>query len=234
MKTCIALVVALLIVGTGAYPQERTAATEPLVDFAAFAEDEQLEINEWSMTIKEQLNDHSVEELITIMNDFYKMEPIKEQNVHATNLIWKNSHKGRNFVESFNLIVPNDSDIRTEVVYSLKGEGTSFIEQEAMESLQQIKSRFFSKNVTIFSCLKAEYSGIMNDVLVYKKFKQRFAVTTIEEVNENGWISRSGSTNKWSQSIPLLNEEMNVQFASRTLGGRTNITIGTPIITAEY
>ena len=149
-------------------------------------------------------------------------------------MTWKKSNEEQTLVESFTLIEPIDGKISAEMVYSISGQGTATLDQTLKKRKDIVKSRLFSKNVTIFSCLKAHSSDIIDDVLVYQNFKNVFNIVTIDEVTENGWTSRSGHSSQWGQSLPVLNEEMNVQFASRTLGGKTNITIGTPIITAEY
>lgn len=88
------------------------------------------------------------------------------------------------------------------MVYAIGGQGTPFRTSAIIIFTEGSKSRLFSKTATIFSCLKANYNGIINDVLVYQEFKEAFNVTTIDEVDEEGWTSRSGHTTEWGQSIP--------------------------------
>ncbi|MCA0971014.1 YwmB family TATA-box binding protein [Halobacillus litoralis] len=231
MKTLLAVVGALVIFGTGVYPQERADQSQ-LEQFAAFAEDEQLEVTSWTVTMKESIQQTKSEEWVTKASSFYKSEPILEKMANADKLTWQN--KSGQVTETLSLIIPVDSNNSVERVYALNGKGTASLSQKVEERKNLAKSRLFSKNVTIFSCLKSEKNGIIDDVLMYEKFRDVFNVETINEVTDNGWTSWSGHSKKWGQSLPILNDEMNVQFASRILGGRTNVTIGTPIITAEY
>lgn len=230
MKTLISIIGALVVL-SGVYPQERAEQSQ-LKQFAAFAEGEQLHVTEWSLTMKEPLQSGKEEKWIKEASSLLKSDPIVEETIHAKKLTWQKETDDR--TEEIILILPNDPINSAERVYGIEGEGIASLSQNSIKRDSSVKSRLFSKNVTIFSCIKSETNGIIDDVLVYKKFKEAFDVVTINEVNDNGWTSMSGHSKKWDQSLPVLNEEMNVQFASRTLGGRTNVTIGTPIITAEY
>ncbi|MBN8235011.1 YwmB family TATA-box binding protein [Halobacillus kuroshimensis] len=234
-KNILAGVLAAAIVGTGAYPQEMTQEQEPLMMFASFAEDKQLNVEEWTMMMKRKVPaEQSGEIMERILEQGQHQEVSHEETAQAEKWIVTNRHKNKKIVETYSMISPRNMKNKAELVYSIQGEGTSSLTQDLFLSVEDVKSRYFSKSATIFSCLKAVSNGIIDDVLVYKKFKDTLDVATIDEIDENGWTSRSGWTDKWAQSIPSGKQSMNVQFATRTLGGETNITIGTPIITAEY
>ncbi|MFD2922949.1 YwmB family TATA-box binding protein [Halobacillus naozhouensis] len=224
---------------TGVHPQEtvgKQSDITPLLELAAFAEDEQLDVTEYKVVLKESINTDKVEQAIQQIKAYVSNnQMIEEETNLARKIIFTNGQKNSDFIERFTVIIPRDETISSEVVYSLTTGGTQTLTtQETMQQISQIKKRFFSKNVTLYTCLKAEDGGIIDDVLIYQKFKKAFNITTIEAATEQSWTSRSGYTSRWSQAIPLPNGAMNVQFATRTLGGRTIVTIGTPIITAEY
>lgn len=236
MKIMFAGIIALLIIGTGAYPQEMTEIQEVIMEFSSFAADKQLDVNEWTITMKEKTTPEEAERIKADMTMLFEQPIIqKEIMTNATKYTITDSQKNKNFVETYILIYPTNKKSSTEMVYTVQGQGKPSLSKHDTKIVNKVKSRFFSKNVTIFSCLKATYSGIMNDVLVYEKFEQAFNITTINEIDdENGWTSRSGYTNQWGHTLPVGDQTVNVQFATRTLGGETTITIGTPIITAEY
>ncbi|MCA1020929.1 YwmB family TATA-box binding protein [Halobacillus litoralis] len=234
-KNIFAGVLAAAIVGTGAYPQEMTQAEEPLMMFASFAADKQLNVEEWTMTMKRKVSPEQTGEMMEqILDQGQHPEVSREETAQAEKWIVTNRHKKEKIVETYSVISPRNMKNKVELVYTIQGEGTSSLTQDLFHRVEDVKSRYFSKTATIFSCLKAVSNGIIDDVLVYQKFKETFDVATIDEIDENGWTSRSGRSEKWDQSIPSGKQSMNVQFATRTLGGETNITIGTPIITAEY
>ncbi|KHE68448.1 YwmB family TATA-box binding protein [Halobacillus sp. BBL2006] len=236
MKITGTVLIAIIIFLLGAYPQEMSANRQTTVEkFAAFAEDEQLTVRDWSVTIKQSLDRKDLVDQKNEIISFFSNPDVKlEESTNSLKFIIKDTQKNSETNESFILVVPKNESMKAEMVYVARGRGTSSMSPENMSKPLDVKSRFFKENVTIFSCIKAESSGIIDDVLVYQKFKQTFNILTIDKVIERGWSSRTGYTNQWGQALPAAGDSMNVQFASRTLGGKTNITIGTPIITAEY
>ncbi|WP_079528261.1 YwmB family TATA-box binding protein [Halobacillus hunanensis] len=224
---------------SGVHPQE-TAGEQtdisPLLELAAFAEGEQLHVTEYKVVLKESINIDEAEQVIQQIKAYVSEDQVIEEETNlARKKTFTNGQKSSDFIEHFTVITPRDETISTELVYSLTTGGTQTLTtQEIMQQINQIQKRFFSENVTLYTCLKAEDGGIIDDVLIYQKFKKAFNITTIEAATEQRWTSRSGYTSRWNQAIPLPNGAMNVQFATRTLGGRTIVTIGTPIITAEY
>ncbi|MFZ0370232.1 MAG: YwmB family TATA-box binding protein [Halobacillus sp.] len=234
MKSLLAGITVLIMVCTGAYSQELTAKT-PIENFAAFAENEQLDVKEWSITLKETISRSDSLLLEKKISESYRTAEVSyEDQENANKIILKDGLINKEFDESYSIILPKNKDEKAELVYYIAGKGTISLTPEVKDRIRETEKRYFSKNVLIFSCLKAESSGIIDDVLVYKKFKQTFDIKPLDQVAEKDWTSSSGYTEKWGQAIPTAGGKMNVQFATRTLGGRTNITIGTPIITAEY
>ncbi|WP_171051754.1 YwmB family TATA-box binding protein [Alteribacter natronophilus] len=65
-----------------------------------------------------------------------------------------------------------------------------------------------------------------------------FSAKIIEHLTEPSFVSLSANTPLWDNGIETGGETMNLQIALRAtqdgLGGKTTVTIGTPIITAEY
>ncbi|WP_226581397.1 YwmB family TATA-box binding protein [Halobacillus litoralis] len=235
VKSIFAGIIALLILSAGAYPQEMTGDVEPLMKFASFAVDKQLTVNEWTITMKQKISWSEAEEKKRrILSSFVNPVIETDQSMQADKYIVTDRQKNEEIVETYTMVSPKNSKSKIEMVYTIKGQGTPPLAKELSLQLNDVKSRLFGESVTIFTCLKASKNGMIDDVLVYKKFKEAYNVATIDEVDEKGWTSRSGITKEWGQSIPLGEQLMNVQFSTRTLGGETTITIGTPIITAEY
>ncbi|UOQ94948.1 YwmB family TATA-box binding protein [Halobacillus shinanisalinarum] len=238
MKILMTCLLSLTILA-GVHPQETAKGhidLSPLLELEAFAEDEQLDIREYKIVLKESIKTANVEEMKQQINEYLPHANVIEEDSNlARKFIFTNGQKNSNFTETFTVIVPKDKTVSSDVVYSLTAGGTQGLaQQQIKQQINELKSRIFSKDVTLYTCLKAEAGGIIDDVLIYQKFKKALNITTIEAATEESWTSRSGYTPRWSQAIPLPNGAMNVQFATRTLGGRTTITIGTPIITAEY
>jgi hypothetical protein len=78
----------------------------------------------------------------------------------------------------------------------------------------------------------------MNEALPYyvSNLLDAFNAKEIEALKEESFISTSAYTPMFAERIETNKEAMNLQLAIRTegLGGKTNIIVGTPIITIEY
>ncbi|WP_088031887.1 YwmB family TATA-box binding protein [Evansella clarkii] len=71
-----------------------------------------------------------------------------------------------------------------------------------------------------------------------QKLMESFNANVVEELNEETFISISAYTPNWGNVLETNGRKINLQAAMRRvtdgLGGKTNITIGTPLITTEY
>ncbi|MCA0985485.1 YwmB family TATA-box binding protein [Halobacillus yeomjeoni] len=236
MKTFIAIISACVILGTGVYPQEMSAYKPTTLEkLAGFAVDEQLPLESWKVTMKEQVAQTKIDQLKKeLLHSDNEIVMTEEVTKHSRKITFKDAQKNPSIFEYIILIIPNEEKYYAEIVYLVEGRGTASITKEEMMYIDDVKSRYFSGNVTIFSCIEVKSSDIIDDVLVYQNFKKAFNITSIDEVIDNELTIRTGYTEQWEQMIPTANGKMNVQYASRTLGEGTNITIGTPIITSEY
>ncbi|MFG6147333.1 YwmB family TATA-box binding protein [Halobacillus sp. B23F22_1] len=239
MKLLILSLVAVIAIGSGVYPQgtaEGWSNVSPLIELTAFAEDEQLNVKELNITLKEELDRTELERTQQRIADYLDvLQMSQENNPEATKYKYHDGHKNATIVETFTVLVPKNENNSIEVVYTVTSEGTTPLAPQIMEYYtDRVKKQIFTKNVTNYSFIKSEYSGIIDEVLFYQKFKKAFNIATIEAATEESWSSRSGYTSRWGQAIDLPSGSMNVQCAVRNLGNRTTVTFGTPILTAEY
>ncbi|MFC7062241.1 YwmB family TATA-box binding protein [Halobacillus seohaensis] len=239
MKVLAMVLIAAIVIGSGVHPQgtaEGWSEVSPLIELAAFAEDEQLTVKQLNITLKESMKLENLKETEEkIKHYLYNTEITKEITSEATKYIYHDGHKNHDFVERFIVIIPTRESSSFDIVYTVTSEGRKSLSAQMMEQkADRIQTRIFRENVTNYSFIKSEESGILNQVLFYQKFKQSFGIDTIEESIEENWTSRSGYTSRWAKAIELPSGAMNVQFATRNLGNQTNITIGTPILTVEY
>ncbi|MFC7319341.1 YwmB family TATA-box binding protein [Halobacillus campisalis] len=230
---------AIIVIANGVHPQTTAqgwSEISPLIELAAFAEDEQLEVTELNITLKESINYEYLQETQQkIKQQFQSDKLTEEETTEATKYIYEKRHKNGDFVEQFMIVVPKLEDISFEVVYTVTSQGTKPLASQFMVLLSdRVKAQIFTTNVTLYSFIKTEINGIIDEVLLYQKFQQTFDITNIEQTTDESWTSRSGYTKRWDGAIELPSGAMNVQFAARNLGSATNVTIGTPILTAEY
>ncbi|WP_082232679.1 YwmB family TATA-box binding protein [Halobacillus massiliensis] len=228
-----------VVLGIGVHPQgtaEGWSEVSPLIEMAAFAEGEQLEIRELNITLKETMNIKDLAAVESAIRHYFQSTHIREENsAEASKLIFTDGHKRNSGFETFTVIVPKNDRKSFEVVYTSSSGGTAPLAAQLMEHLiDRVKAHVFTDKVSLYSYVKAEKNGNMDEVLFYQKFKQSFNIATVEQSIEDSWTSRSGYTTRWGEAIDLPGGPMNIQIGTRNLGNRTVVTIGTPILTAEY
>ncbi|MBA4536657.1 YwmB family TATA-box binding protein [Bacillus aquiflavi] len=133
----------------------------------------------------------------------------------------------------------NKNKFETYITYEIKGykwskEAELFVSKIAKKKIDDI----FRGNVTIFSCIKGEFSDRIEKALSRKanKFLTILDGEEIEALSEDSFVSVSAYTPLLGEVISNETNKMNLQLALRTegLGARTTIVVGTPIITVEY
>ncbi|MFD1020110.1 YwmB family TATA-box binding protein [Thalassobacillus hwangdonensis] len=240
MKNMLIALIIILIYGTmvETYAMEHeTNDTLPMSHIADAMEKQSLEMDEWKVMLKEsfpsgELKLWKKQAEIALPDG----EWTNTEDSTSKKFIRQNHHKDNGMSETFSIIVPKDASLSAEAIYTLDGvKWNADAEKFVSTTIQTKKSRIFSENVAIFSCMKTSIDGTIDDVLVYQNLEDLLNIETIEHISENDFTSISGYTELWEESIPLLDRPMNIQFGVREgLGTGTIITIGTPIITAEY
>lgn len=167
----------------------------------------------------------------------WSTEPVKVRGE------WKVSGSKKNHdgsVERLTVIAyPHKKQYESYFIYAV--EGTLFPENgfKKTERLFYEKAeKFARKKLNYFSCI----SGISDDRMKFGLYNEAhelvssFSAVPIEELQEETFVSLSAYTALWDDAITTAQDKMNLQIAVRTdgLGGRTTVTIGTPIITSEY
>ncbi|WP_051348818.1 YwmB family TATA-box binding protein [Peribacillus kribbensis] len=140
--------------------------------------------------------------------------------------------------ETIKVMMPlSKKDPVSYMLYEVKGEKWSGQYSGYLSKDFQLRiNDIFRGNPSIFTCIKGEINGNIDEVLSFyvKKMITAFNADEIESIKEKDFLSISAHTKLFSQTLP--NEDMNLQLATRRegLGGKTTFVVGTPIITFEY
>jgi hypothetical protein len=140
----------------------------------------------------------------------------------------------------FRLIgVPKQGKYDAHVVLSFKGKPTQL---QHIEWLQQRFSKELLSagvNPQFSTCIRGMYSDKLSVDQQEGKILSIFRALQayeMERLADETVVSISGYTRSWEPFIQLNGQKMNLQVATHqdTVSGGTWITVGTPIITAEY
>ncbi|SEA68861.1 TATA-box binding [Thalassobacillus cyri] len=239
MRSLLIILVAILMLSTDleTFAGVKNKEELPLGMIAAQLQSQGIEADGWEVIAKESFSRQHLDMIKGLVEEEVpqaQWQRASDRNSEKYSIVYP--QKATGITETFIVIVPKKHRNYIEVIYKITGTSWGEASERFLKNNFFVeKDRIFSENVAIFSCIEAEINGIIDDVLVYKNLVQALDIKTIEMIDETDFKSISGYTPEWEQTIPLPAGAMNVQFAVRKgLGAKTNITIGTPIITSEY
>ncbi|MCT8140121.1 YwmB family TATA-box binding protein [Anaerobacillus sp. CMMVII] len=211
----------------------------------------EIELTDWTLYTREHLNSWSipgeeVDELQVLKENTteFQWEPLLYDELKgqekATAVL---THHELGVTETLTYIIyPHNEQLHSYLIYDIHG--TKKLSEKNWQYLSlTVQNRLedlFQPNTKIFTCVSGNSSDKLNFGLKEKaeELLAEFSAQTIEFLKEETFISISAYTNTWNKNvISTNNENMNLQVAIREkegLGGKTTVTIGTPIITTEY
>lgn len=128
---------------------------------------------------------------------------------------------------------------KTVLLYEVSGsKWKKQIEMSALDLFFHRTTDLFPVKPVIFSCAHGKLSDKM-DIVLYEKAKEmmhEFDATFVEHLKEETFVSLSAYTTLWDGYLLTNDKKMNLQIALRDegLNGEVDVSIGTPILTAEY
>lgn len=223
---------------------EASTEQDEIVTMVNILEQNDIEIEEWSIYTKERVNsvidlasfDEKVNELQSLTKDF-QWEFNKKRNVYKAIAVKTNNNK---ITEKITLASTHKNNKTfTYLIYEAKGVNwNSQNYQDFLPVYEDTKNYIFHGKPTNFSCVKGNFNDTIEEVLYdqARGLLNEFDAEIVELVNEEAFVSVTAYTEKWEQYLPANNGKMNVQLALRKLGlgGKTTVVVGTPIITSEY
>ncbi|WP_214480846.1 YwmB family TATA-box binding protein [Bacillus sp. SM2101] len=240
-KICMLFIVMILL---SIYGNSMTSANESvnkLEEIANVYENNHITIEEWSLYSRQAL------EISDQVEFEQRIEELKEKtgnfnwDISESSNKWEAvgtfEHLEKNQTEIVKLISSYDNGHRySYLFYEVKGNHTDWTSVNS--TTKNRIADIFTDDVTIFTCIKGYLNDKIEEVLYKRadKILQQFNARAIEALNEETFVSISAYTDDWKDIIPTKTEPINIQVALRStgLGGRTNVVVGTPIITSEY
>ncbi|TLS35816.1 YwmB family TATA-box binding protein [Pseudalkalibacillus caeni] len=207
---------------------------------------QKIEVTDWSLYVREDLglleNKNGYIKSTQAIQDKargFKWDMSQTKDGHLKMKGTRENHR-LNVIETITYTAyPHKSKLSAYLLYQVKGAGWSKDKWEKSFSIfLKQKSRMFTKNTQIFSCIQGDAGDTMGIVL-YKKAEElldEFSAEKVEDLKEETFVSVSAYNEAWNDHIVTNDKKMNLQIALRQsgMGGKTTVTIGTPIITTEY
>ncbi|MCF6138882.1 YwmB family TATA-box binding protein [Pseudalkalibacillus berkeleyi] len=237
--------VILLACFSGAEAKQPVINDTELIDITRVMKASEIAIQEWSLYGKSKIGFVSdFSGYVLLVESLQAKTPdLRWDRVVETDEHWevqgytKNAYGLTEKVTVF--AYPHKKQYKTYIIYELEGKTWSQKVWEAFKPSYSDKVRLLlGNNPTIYTCVIGGMDDMMGIVLrnLAKQLVQSFDATIIESLNEETFLSLSAYTDEWKHSIRTKQHDMNLQIGLRNdgIGGKTTITIGTPIITTEY
>ncbi|WP_171038252.1 YwmB family TATA-box binding protein [Aquibacillus sediminis] len=226
----IALIPALLL----SFRPDADASASTLSDLESLVdlvEQEDLSIDSWEVMVKEKIDSENLANITEKVTQYMGDETTvhKEDTDVMTKQVYQTT-KQDGITETFTIL---EASHQIEVIYTIKGEND--YKTEDLANIAHSHLDIFTKNATIFTCISTQVNDTIDNVYVFDTLLSNLQVETLDHIQEEDFQVVSGYSPRFETAIPHSDRAMNVQMAAREgLGGKTTITIGTPILTIEY
>jgi hypothetical protein len=212
---------------------------EPLHIFKDFLQSENISLEEYQILMRETVTVSKGTEPVQMIQDFFPNSTVKkETNDHSTKYFVKYVHKNSQMTEEISVVQDLNNPKRLQLFYVITGnELNEENEKVLLKNINRAHSQYFTKNPSIFTCVKGKSSANIKSNILVDSFQDFTEMITLKSLNEENFTTVSGfSHNLNVNTIPISHtEEMNLQIAVRNgSGSGTSITLGTPILTIEY
>lgn len=216
-----------------------TTADDEIVDLASVVLENNLAVEDWQVTIKEQVTRAKADKLVQQLKNSYLASTTNDVNVIKYS--FSDAQKQKSVVESFKVIVPKNANYKAEVIAVIRGDyWDQSIKQAYYSTINALPESLFTKQAKEFACLTTESNGTISSDDFLKAFMNELKVKQILTQTDN--INHStvgkiiyGYTPLWNQEISIMDKTMNIQLAmNENENGDTTFTIGTPILITEY
>lgn len=212
---------------------------DEMTQLADIAMESDLEVDHWQVTIKENMDKDSVLKYIKDLKNSYLDSYSEDEN--TIEYSFRDVQKNSGIVESYNIIIPKNSNYQPELVAVITGQNwNENIENTYLDLQKRIFRHYFTENALKFTCLTTVSSGTISNVYLVDLLKEQLNLQFITTQTDN--IEKSmhkkmiyGYTDLWSQKFNILGNPVNVNIViTNTTNKETKVTIGTPILITEY
>ncbi len=239
MRNIVLMSIILLMMTTAAAASPRQQ--EEMTALAAMVSDSELKVENWEVTMKEQMSKDKIKMLLGKLEAKNSQIDTGDESENSIKYSFGHIHKNTNITETYNVVIPKDDKYQAQFIVVIKGKyWNESIKRDYLKRVEMIQNDFFSEDSTKFACLTTTLSGKIDSVYFIKQMKEKLHLQSMTEQNdtvENSMLKKIvyGYTPLWNQKITIMDKPMNLQLAfTENENGKTKLTIGTPILITEY
>ncbi|WP_430790217.1 YwmB family TATA-box binding protein [Virgibacillus flavescens] len=212
---------------------------DEMTQLASLTMDSELTVDDWQVTIKENMDKDKLMKYIKEMKNSYLDSYSEDEN--TIKYSFRDVQKNSGIVERYNIIIPKNSNFKPELIAVITGQNwDKDIENTYLRIQKRIIRHYFTENAVKFTCLTTASSGTISNVYLIDVLKERLDLQFITTQTDNVEKSLNkkmiyGYTNLWTQKFNILGNPVNVNIViTNTTNKESKVTIGTPILITEY
>ncbi|MFD1362038.1 YwmB family TATA-box binding protein [Lentibacillus salinarum] len=226
----------IMVINSGVAAEQ----ADELTDLAAVVMDNDLSVDSWQVTIKEEMDADTISRMLDKIQaeTGYKVTGTEDEN--AVKYFIEDTQKKSGITETYNVVIPKNPLQDAQLIAVLEGEDwDSAIADVYFTRLETIQSTYFTNKSTKFACLTTNVDDKIDNAYFFSQLKESLHLKHIDMQTDNVKNSTVkkivyGYTPLWEQEI-TMKKPMNLQMVvqNSTHDGK-RITIGTPILITEY
>ncbi|MFZ3578576.1 YwmB family TATA-box binding protein [Virgibacillus sp. DJP39] len=239
MKKIALIFIFFLLITTHVSAYNTNLTNDEMIQLAGLTKKTGLEIDEWRVTIKENIPKEKLMEHVNTLKNSYLASYSEDKNVIKYS--FGSVQKSDAVYVRYTVIIPKNEDFKAELVSVISGKNwNEEVKNEYIKLHKSIVLQYFTENSIKFSCMSTKSSDTMkSDYLVeFLKKKLKLQHITTQQDNVDRAMNKkviTGYTQLWNQKLNIMDKPMNVNIAiTDTKNGKTKVTVGTPILIIEY
>ncbi len=212
-----------------------------LVDIVHLMEEQAVQIEDWRLyTRGPGIEVASIDEYEEKLNELMT----SQQSFQWETSNWKHNEHWKvtgttEFEQLTVLAYPLEEHYSMYLIYEFMGKGKPQDVETITSLFQERLDQLYVETPTVFTTVTGHRDELLQRSMYEfgSEIIKKFSAEKVEELKEETFVSISAYNRQWVHSIDTNGNNMNLQVALRqdpTLGAKTTITIGTPIITTEY
>ncbi|WP_175631959.1 YwmB family TATA-box binding protein [Virgibacillus siamensis] len=235
------VLIAFIIFITGNSASAVSMEPDAMTDLAALVTENELEVDHWEVTIREEMTYNKVQEILGQFRHKNSYLVSGEADANTIKYSVRHVQKTEGISESYSVIIPKDREYQAQFIAVVQGKfWTDDLVKQYRRLVQTIQNNFFTEDSTKFACIKTTVDDIMSSVYFFDKLKSELDLKHIKRQKDsvkNSMVKKIiyGYTPLWNQKIDLKDRPLNFQMAvNKGQNGSRELTIGTPILINEY
>lgn len=212
---------------------------DELIELTGIVTDSNLQVDEWTVTMKEKMSTTNAEKMIDNLDTSYKVQVTETNEITKYKAVNKDNKDKFNVI--YELIIPKNDSLSSDVSVTIRGDSwDANIQEKYVKYSDRISTESFTENSRVYTCISIRDSDIINPVYIIDQIKSKLdlkIVSTQTDTVRNSPHKQFiyGYTPLWEEKIVVKTVPTNIQIViERDEKGKENMIIGTPILINEY